>query len=177
MKILKNILFTVIGIVVVLVLISFFLPSSYRVERALTMNAKPEAIFPYLNTLKTWPEWTAWTVQKYPDMKTTFSGPESGVGATYQWDGKTSGQGMLKLTSSDPAKGIGYDLDFQAGTYVSKGTITMQATGDTTRVTWANFGDIANNPIHRYFGLFLDRMMGPDFEEGLNKLKQKVETK
>lgn len=27
------------------------------------------------------------------------------------------------------------------------------------------------------FGLMMDKMMGPDFEEGLNNLKQKVETR
>ena len=36
-------------------------------------------------------------------------------------------------------------------------------------------GDLGSNPINRYFGLIMDRMMGPDFEEGLNTLKGKVE--
>ncbi len=31
------------------------------------------------------------------------------------------------------------------------------------------------NPLHRWFGLFLDRMIGPDFERGLARVKPLVE--
>jgi hypothetical protein len=31
------------------------------------------------------------------------------------------------------------------------------------KVTWTNDGDLGASPIGRWFGLFMDRMMGPDF--------------
>ena len=177
MKALKKIILVVLLIPIALVIVSLFLPSKYRVERRVTMNAKPGAVFPRINTLKQWPEWTAWTVAKYPDMKVSFSGPEAGVGAGYNWAGQSSGRGALKITRSDPDKGIGYDLDFEGGKYVSKGDITLEPSGEAVSVIWSNEGDLGWNPVSRFFGLFMDKMMGPDFEEGLRNLQKKVEAK
>ena len=61
---------------------------------------------------------------------------------------------------------------------VSEGAIRIEAAGaGSSKVTWSNGGDLGMNPVGRYFGLFMDRMMGPDFQSGLEKLKSKVETK
>jgi hypothetical protein len=57
------------------------------------------------------------------------------------------------------------------------GAITLEPAGESIRVTWSNEGDLGANPINRYFGLMMDRMMGPDFEEGLNNLKRTIEAK
>ena len=175
MKPLKKILLAVLLIPILLILVSLFLPSHYRVSRRLEMKAPAEAIFTNLNTLKTWPEWTAWTVAKYPDMKVSFAGPESGVGASYTWDGSSTGYGTLRLSRSEPGKGIGFDLEFDHGKFISKGTIDLHPAGDAFTVTWINEGDLGWNPVSRYFGLLMDRMLGPDFEEGLRNLKQRAE--
>jgi hypothetical protein len=177
MKPFKKILLIILSIPILLLLVSLFLPSKYRVERATVINAKPAAIFARINTPNQWPEWTAWTVAKYPDMKITFSGPESGVGATYAWEGKSSGQGTLKLTRSEPDKLVGYDLEFDHGKYLSKGDFVLEPSGDSVKVTWSNEGDLGWNPVSRYFGLLMDKMMGPDFEEGLRNLRKKAEAK
>jgi hypothetical protein len=171
----KRALLVLLGLVVLLLIIGFFLPGSYHVERTTTVKAKPEAVFPWLNNFKKWPEWTAWNVHRYPDMRISYEGPESGVGATYLWEGKTSGQGTMKITKSEPGKGISYDLDFERGKYVSKGSITLEQTGNLVAIRWINEGDLGKNPVNRWFGLFMDNMMGPDFAKGLDNLRRSVE--
>ena len=49
------------------------------------------------------------------------------------------------------------------------------AADGTTTVIWELSGEINGFPAKRYFGLFMDGMVGGDFEEGLTKLKAKVE--
>lgn len=177
MKALKKVILAVLLIPIVLIVVSLFLPSIYRVERRVGMNVRPGAVFPHINTLTQWPEWTAWTVAKYPDMKVSFTGPEAGVGASYGWEGKSSGRGTLKITRSEPDKSIGYELDFENGKYLSKGAITLEPSGEAVTVVWSNEGNLGWNPVSRFFGLFMDKMMGPDFEEGLRNLQKKVEAK
>lgn len=180
MKALKKIVLAALVLPVVIVIGSFFLPSRYHVERSVVVKASPEAIFEQVNRLKHWPEWTAWTVQKYPDMKIAFSGPESGVGAVYTWEGKSSGNGTLKITASEAGRRVGYSLDFENGKHVSTGAIAIEpdtVTPGAFKVTWHNAGDLGANPVSRIFGLMMDRMMGPDFEEGLQKLRARVESK
>jgi hypothetical protein len=175
MRVLFKTLLVVVVLVIVAAVAGFFLPSSYKVERSASMKARPEAVFPYLNSLKRWEEWIAWNKKRYPDMTVTFTGPETGVGASYSWQGEEVGRGSVKITSSDPGKGIGYDLDFEEGKYVSKGNLTIASEGDGVKVTWTNEGALGNNPLNRYFGLLMDQMLGPDFETGLRNLKQRVE--
>jgi hypothetical protein len=177
MKIVKRILLGLLVLLVVLLVVGFFLPGRYRVERSTVMHATTEAIFPYVNTLKRWPDWTAWNTKKYPDMKVEFEGPEAGKGATYRWDGKDVGKGSLTLTSSDPERGVEYDLNFENGKYLSKGALQFEPMTEGVKVTFRNEGDLGWSPISRYFGLMMDRFMGPDFEEGLANLKTTVEAR
>ena len=39
--------------------------------------------------------------------------------------------------------------------------------GDSCMVHWIVEGDLGYNPVNRYFGLLMNKMMGPDFERGL----------
>ena len=54
-------------------------PDSFRVERSTAMNAPPEKIFPYIEGLKRWTEWSPYEGRD-PAMKRTYSGAESGKG-------------------------------------------------------------------------------------------------
>jgi hypothetical protein len=37
------------------------------------------------------------------------------------------------------------------------------------------YGEHGMNPIHRWFSLFMDKLVGPDFEAGLKSLKALAE--
>ncbi len=177
MKILKFILLGFVALVVVFLIAGLFLPGTYHVERSLAIKGKAADVFPYINDLKMWNDWSAWNKARYPDMTQDFAAITSGTGASYSWKGKDSGEGTIKIVSADPEKGIAYDLDFEHGKYFSNGEIRLEPAGDSVKVTWTNEGKLGLNPIGRYFGLFMDKFMGPDFEKGLANLKAKVETK
>ena len=176
MKLLKRLLLGIGILLALLAIVGLFLPDRYHVERSIVVNAPPETVFTKVNTLKTWPEWTAWTKAKYPDMEVKFSGPDAGVGSVYQWSGKSSGIGSLKISAMEPAKRVIYDLDFENGKYLSVGSIMLTPEGTATKVTWVDEGALGANPINRWFGLMMDSMMGPDFETGLKNLKQQSES-
>ncbi|MDX1948527.1 MAG: SRPBCC family protein [Pirellulaceae bacterium] len=175
MKIVKR-----VGVVLAIVAMLFFviawsLPPTFHVERSIVVAAAPEQIHPSVNRLQEWPKWIPWNVEKYPDMKLSFTGPEEGVGAKYAWTGTGTGNGNLELKTSDPAKGVAYDILFEGDAKPNTGGITFTPEGTGTKVTWHMDGDLGWNPISRYFGLMIDSMLGPDFEAGLAKLKAKVE--
>lgn len=177
MKPFKKIILVVLLIPILLVIGSLFLPAHYRVERDVSIQAPPEVVFGYIGSLPQWTNWTAWTTTRYPDMKVSFAGPPTGAGATYSWDGKTSGQGTLKITRSDPPHSLAYELAFDHGKFISTGGFQLESSGDAVNVSWFNEGDLGWNPVSRVFGLFMDKMMGPDFEEGLLNLQRLCEKK
>ena len=177
MKPIKKVLLVVLILPILLVVVSLFLPSRYRVERRVLCKGRPEVVFAQINTLKNWADWSAWTVKRFPDMVTTYAGPDSGPGASMTWDGKSSGNGTLKIASSDPAAGITYDLAFEQGRYISKGRIQLEAAAESVTVVWVNEGELGGNPVSRFFGLLMDKMMGPDMAAGLANLQKLAEAK
>ena len=139
------------------------------------MRTRVDAVYPQIAALKRWAEWTAWTVARFPDMKTRFEGPESGVGAVMIAEGKSSGNGTVTVTRADPSKGVWYDLDFEHGTQLFRGAITLDPSAEGLMVSWSIETEMGWNPLKRWGGLFLGSLMGGDMSEGLAKLRRSVE--
>ena len=175
MKLWKKLLLGVLAFGVLFIVVGFFLPSRARVERSINLRATPESVFPRLATLKRWPEWTAWTTNRFPDMRTKFEGAESGVGAVMMAEGKSSGNGVVKIARAEPSRGVWYDLDFEHGTQLFHGSITFEPTSGGLQVSWAIETDMGANPLKRWAGLFLGKLMGGDMASGLSNLKKQVE--
>ena len=61
MQVLKKIL---VGLaVLVLVIVSLFLPSNVSVARSTSIAAPPDTVFPYVNSLKKFNEWSPWAAR------------------------------------------------------------------------------------------------------------------
>jgi hypothetical protein len=86
-------------------------------------------------------------------------------------EGKEIGTGRLTLEKIEPHKAIQFKLAFIAP-YQSEATDSraFEPTAYGTKATWHNTGELAY-PVMRYFGLGLEGMLGPQFEQGLRDLK------
>ena len=164
----------VLGLVVLLALVAigvgFALPSAYKVERSLVIDAPPERIYPLVASPRRWPQWSIWT-RRDPAMAIEYFGPESGQGAGWRWNSKTEGRGEMTFLTADPARGLSYKLYFPDYNSTSTGDFLLAAEGNGTRVTWTNHGDVGHNPLMHYMAVAMDRLVGPDFEAGLMNLK------
>jgi uncharacterized protein YndB with AHSA1/START domain len=164
----------VLGVIVVfalgIVIVGFTLPSQYRVERSVVINAPPARIYPLMASPRHWQVWTIWT-HRDPKMNITYFGPNEGTGAGWRWDSKTEGRGEMTFENADPDHGLTYKLDFPDYNSTSTGEIVLVPEGAGTRVTWTNHGDVGHNPLMHYMAAGMDRLVGPDFEAGLQNLK------
>jgi effector-binding domain-containing protein len=175
MKALKRIFIGLVILLLILVVISFLLPKTYKVERTTSVKAGKSVIFNLTSNFTKWELWTPWT--KAMDSTASFElvGPEGQIGTQWRWNGEILGNGEMAITEIKPDELIGYDLSFNHGKYQSRGKLFIEAQGDSNKVTWLDEGDLGYNPLSRYMGLFMDKMMGPDFEKGLGKLKKVAE--
>lgn len=173
MQWIKKLLVALVVVVVVVVAIGFLLPDKIHIERSTVIQAPAAAIFPYLNNYRLFNSWSPWAKMD-PNTRYTYAGPESGVGAKLSWDGKEIGQGSQQIIESELDRRVKVTLDFgEMGRATA--TYTLQAEGDGTRITWAFDEDFGNNLLARYFGLVLEKFLGPDYEQGLANLKTVVE--
>lgn len=175
MRCLIRSLLVLLALLVILVGIAYLITSpEVRVERSLTIQALPEKVFSQVNHLPSWSAWSPWQLRD-PEMKTTYEGPEAGVGAISRWESETQGSGSQTITESVSPERIVTELDFgPMGTATADWT--FQSDGNSTEVTWGMVSHNGNNLLFRVFGLFLDDMLGPDYEEGLANLQELVES-
>ena len=171
MKVFKKILIGLLVLVGVLLIVSFFLPSSYKVERSTEINAPASVVFDQVNTLKNWENWSPWR-DIDPTMVTTYNETAAGEGAKAMWTGNKSGNGEQTIIVSEPAKHLQMKLVFKEPDKMESDEHWMFEEKDgKTKVTWSMEGKL-DWPIGRFFGLFMDKMLGKDFEKGLTKLKE-----
>ena len=177
MKVWKKIALGMVALLVLLLLAGMALPSAGHVERTVVVNAKPAEVFALTATLKRWPDWSAWTTNRFPDLTFRYSGPDTGVGAVMIAAGKTSGDGTVTISAVDPANGLTYTLDFNHGSQIFLGAIRHANTPDGLRVTWTLDAQLGRNPLKRWAGLAMGTLMGGDMEQGLARLKAQVEAR
>ncbi len=175
MRWLLRIVVALVLIVVILLGVGFLLPSSYRVERSVEIGAPPAKIYALLADPREWKRWTVWN-QRDPAMKMEYAGPPSGTGAKWSWVSKTEGSGAMEFVDAHQDESIGYTLSFPEFDMRSSGAITLAPAAGKVRVTWTNEGKLAANPLNRWFGLMMDRLVGPDFDAGLANLKKLAES-
>jgi uncharacterized protein YndB with AHSA1/START domain len=150
-------------------------PDDFRIERSTTIKAPPEKVSAYLTDFKQWAAWSPWEA-KDPAMKRTYSGAVTGKGAVYGWEGnKEVGTGRMEILDVQPQK-VAIKLDFLAPFEAhNTAEFTMQAEGDSTKLTWAMFGPANYMTKVMSVVMSMDKMVGPDFEAGLAKLKAAAE--
>ncbi|HEX9163975.1 MAG TPA: SRPBCC family protein [Thermoanaerobaculia bacterium] len=170
------------GIVIAVVIVAVLAfaatkPDTFEVLRTATINAPPEKIYPLLSDFHNWNAWSPWA-KLDPAMKTTHSGPQSGKGAVYTWEGNNKvGSGRMEIAEAAMASSVRINLDFIkpfAGHNLTE--FSLQPIGNgATQVTWKMRGPTAY-PL-KLMNVFysMDSMIGPDFERGLSQLKATAE--
>ena len=83
MRWLRIVLGTVVLLGLVVIGVGFALPSEYKVERSVVIEAPPDRIYPFVATPRRWVQWSIWT-RRDPAMTIEYFGPESGTGAGWQ---------------------------------------------------------------------------------------------
>lgn len=166
-----------LAIGVILCIVIAMQPADFKITRSITINASPEKVFEQVNDFHKWEAWSPWA-KLDQNMKTTYTGPPSGTGATYAWVGNSDvGEGRMTINSSHPNDNIGIDLEFIKPFAARNLTdFTLKPDGDKTNVTWSMTGK--NNFVSKAFGLVvnMDKLVGGDFEKGLAQMKNVVET-
>ena len=154
--------------------IGFALPGDFHVERALVINVPPGKVFPWVNDLNQWPKWDPWS-RADPDIRHSYTG-QAGVGHSQMWVGPKSGQGSLSIVESKAAAHVKLALKTPNLSKPRYMTFTLEDLGGRTRLKWAIDGENSLKPIGNWFGLGMDRYLGPMYEQGLSNLKALNET-
>jgi len=168
-----------LGLAIVIALLLGYVavqPPTMDISRELLIKASPETLFPYINNSKKADSWMPWS-ETDPEVKTTYSGPEEGIGSTSSWTSPGQmGDGKAVVVESRANQVVKTQLNYTKPMVMSQlSEMTLTPTNDGTIVKWRVTGE---QPfIGRLFCLVfnMEKTVGGEFEKGLNKLKSTVE--
>lgn len=174
MKFLKIFGLVLLGIVVIYLVLCFVGPKDFNVSRSIVIKAEKASIFDQVAELKNWNNWSPWHKMD-PEMDITWGESTRGKGASYSWKGEKAGEGSLETVEFTEGSYIKNKLNFGAmGT--SHTEWNFGAATEGVEVTWSMSGK------HNFFlrGMMnfmdFDEMLGKDFDEGLQNLKDHLES-
>lgn len=174
-----SLIFVGLGVAVMLLLAyASTRPDEFRVERRARIAAPTERVWPLIAELRAFNRWNPYE-RKDPLIKGAYSGAASGVGSRYDWDGKEVGSGSLEITGQQHGRAVQMRLDFiKPFEAHNQAEFALQPTPDGgTEVRWSMNGPA--NFVSKLMGVFIDmdKMVGRDFEAGLQNLRQLAEVK
>jgi len=166
----------VIAVVVLFLIIVSMRPATFSLTRKGSVGAPPTVVFAQVNDFHKWEAWSPWA-RLDPNCKNTFEGAAAGKGAIFSWSGNNKvGEGRMTITESRPSELVLIRLEFFKPFKATNTTeFTFKPEGGGTLVSWTMSG--RNNFIAKAFSIFMncEKMVGPQFEQGLANLKQVTE--
>jgi hypothetical protein len=153
-------------------------PSTFRIERSITIAAPVDLPFGAVNDFHKWHYWSPWA-GKDPKMQTTFDGTFAGPGAIYTWSGNDQvGKGRMTITDAKLYESIQIQLEFLEpfpASNITHFTFHPMLDGSVT-MRWAMEGH--NTFLGKAMSLVMDMdaMIGKDFEEGLSNLERAAQS-
>ena len=163
------------ALAVILLGVAFALPGQVTIARSVVINAPESIVFPYLNDLHRFGDWSPWSARD-PELVATFSGPEQGRGAKVEWTSSkpSVGAGSMQITESNPNRHIDLAVNFNGLDGTSYYEVVPSGSG--SKVTWGFGYESGTSPLKRWKGLLLDRYVGAEYSDALAKLKDKIES-
>jgi hypothetical protein len=139
MKILKILLFTLMGIISIALISALFISKEYAVEREIVINKPKDEVFNYIKHLKNQDNYSFWAnVDK--NMKKEYKGTDATVGFISAWESKDEnvGKGEQEIKAIKVGERIDYELrfiePFEANDHAYM--ITETAGAEQTNVKW-----------------------------------------
>ena len=172
-----TLLYLLLTITVLVIVLAIIAPKTYDVFRIIEIDSPTSTVFPHLRYLDKQQEWSPWA-KKDPNMERKFTGTDGEVGAISYWNGnKDVGEGEQEITKIVEGERVEGKLRFfKPWKSESDCYMNLEENGNgKSRVTWGFSGKnkfpISIMMIFRS----MDKMVGKDFEKGLQTLKTKLE--
>jgi hypothetical protein len=174
MKIVKRILIVVVILIAIPLIAALFIKKDYAVEREVVINKPKQEVFEYVKYLKNQNKFSKWA-NLDPNMKQEFRGTDGTVGFVSAWESQSDdvGKGEQEIKGIKDGERIDYEIRFlkpfesTSPAYMTTETVN----GNQTKVKWGFSGHMPY-PMNIMLGVMnMEKMLGDDFQLGLNNLK------
>jgi uncharacterized membrane protein len=177
MRILQNIFLGIIALVAAMVVVSFFLPEKYTVEKSIHINAPVDIVFQQINDFRNWEKWS-YFANPDPKWKTGSGNWTFGKDAGLRWKSEKLSNGQLKIIESIPNKKILFHFDYDETDKGGNALYFFKQENDGTTATFRLEFPIPLTPKDKFENIFFEKENSePQFDYSLEYLKRISERK
>ena len=176
MKFLKWLGFSVLLLVALYLFIPLFLSNTFHVERSVVIEKNIDLVFQTACDMNIRSQWDPW-LKMDPDAEIIMNIQPKIIGSGYNWKGNIIGEGKLTILEFEINKKIKSEIEFISPRNLKSDiiwTFKENKAKDKITITWTFKGNLSY-PTERWYGLFMDKSLGEQFENGLNNFKKLVE--
>ena len=171
MKALKYILYTLLGIIALLLVVAAVLPKDFHAEGVTEINRPVDEVYAYVKQLKTQEQYSVWH-RMAQDIQSEYKGEDGTVGSEVVWKSDDVGDGKQIIKSLEENKKVVIDLYLMEGAPPSAYVFQTDAVDDhKTKVTVSISGSV-DYPWN-IFSLFAG--LDSKFQETADNLKVVLE--
>lgn len=175
MKFLKWLGIILFSLVALFLIIPLFLPGTYHVERTSVIERPVDIVFQAAIDMNQRAQWDPW-IEMEPDVEIEISMTPEIIGSGYSWKGEIIGEGKITIQEFIPNSRIKSEIEFFEPQSIKSDIIwEFEKHKNGTGISWAFKGNLSY-PIEKWFGLFMEKSMVPQFEKGLKNFKNFVES-
>ena len=170
MRIIKIIGGVIGALVLVILILGLIAPSHTHIERSVTVQAPHDHVWYYVSSFAGMVQWSPWR-ELDPDQVAVIKN-DGAVGALYTWSGNEDvGKGEQTITSINETEVVTHLHFIDPFDAEADATTSVIKSEDGVKVTWSYDAD-APYPMNVMNLLMdMDKMLGPDFQKGMDKLK------
>lgn len=169
MRYVKMLLTGLLGLALLATLIGLLMPSSVKVSRGVIIDADSVSVEAILMDQDHWKEWLPWTNQSQ-GILIQEKGERGKKGYEYRWeslDGKNTG--LLTYQGKEPGLLL-FSYEFKEMNKSQGGFRIRKIAEGRTEVQWFMEYPLKWYPWERFYGIFIDGMIGSVMETGLQEL-------
>jgi effector-binding domain-containing protein/uncharacterized protein YndB with AHSA1/START domain len=175
MKFLKWLGIILFSLLALFLIIPLFLPGTFHVERTTTIERPVDMVFQAAVDMNQRAKWDPW-IEMEPDVEMEVSITPEIIGSGYSWKGEIIGEGKITIQEFVPNNRIKSEIEFFEPQSMKSDIIwNFIESEEGTKISWAFEGSLSY-PVEKWFGLFMEKSMGPQFEKGLKNFKNFVES-
>jgi len=160
------------------VIAGYFMSPIQSIERSIEVEAYPEDVFPFLNNLKTYSQWSPLHAQ-IADAQIIYGGADEGIGQTMAWQGSAGSYsfGSQEITQSQPGEFVQVKVSLSGQEAITTHAILPLANGDGVTVLTKSEIELGGFPyLERVRTKLRQAWFDDQFDQSLMRLKTVSET-
>ncbi len=166
MRVLKLGIISFIFLFLLLTAFSFFIPSQVRITRALQINAAPEAVMKQIEDPTAWKAW-------FPGTDTSRLYYENGQVLGIIMNEKQNR--LIRIVQREPLHLVAEYKGIKQKKVIT-GWVIHQDPNNKVTVEWYMDMSLRWYPWEKFSSILFEKQYGPQIEQGLDRLKKRVET-